>query len=432
MKPVLSSSGPARYGAGLLTMLLAISVANATTASADPDPGLHADRTAVAGVDLPDVPQAIIGDALTKEELVDLEFIAESTGESLESTIARVAWQQDFAMLATALQEKFPDEFAGAKIEPEGDPWIAFRAKVPDEATRMVAGFNEAVFSQTRYAKSDGDVYSVELRPDAGFSEAELDARLTDAHYAVLATDDVVADANSAYDITTGEILVQVELKQEYAKQGAEPLLVALRDKGVDLDGVSVQVVGDVLRADDSLYGGQSMTTCTAGFTVVRNGSTRGLVTAAHCPDTQSQGGYSLTFQQAHQGTWGDFQWHISAAYEADDFYAGNLVTNASDLRDVGSRGNAVVGQDLCRNGKTTRKNCDVVYQLNHCSGNDCHLTAMQNDTGEDGDSGGPWYWGTVAYGVHKGAKYWFGSRDVFTPQQYIDDGISGLVVATT
>lgn len=125
-------------------------------------------------------------------------------------------------------------------------------------------------------------------------------------------------------------------------------------------------------------------------------------------------------------------QWHTSATAENDDFYGGNNSTNIADLRDVAGRGNAIEGQTLRHNGRTTYKYCDTVYQLNHCTGDVCHLTAMTHEHAEPGDSGGPYYYGNTAYGIHRGEKYWFGYRDIFTPQQYIDNGIAGLVIATT
>ena len=89
-------------------------------------------------------------------------------------------------------------------------------------------------------------------------------------------------------------------------------------------------------------------------------------------------------------------------------------------------------GQQLCKYGKTTCATCDEVYELNHCNGDTCHLTAMHNRKADGGDSGGPWYYGTTAYGIHQGYKWWnFKNRDLFTPATYLDEALN-IRVATS
>ncbi|MBW3606415.1 MAG: S1 family peptidase [Actinobacteria bacterium] len=56
-------------------------------------------------------------------------------------------------------------------------------------------------------------------------------------------------------------------------------------------------------------------------------------------------------------------------------------------------------------------------------------LAAMHNDNAEKGDSGGPWFWGNSAIGIHQGAKtIWSKSRDVFSQARYLDDALGVTV----
>jgi streptogrisin C len=56
----------------------------------------------------------------------------------------------------------------------------------------------------------------------------------------------------------------------------------------------------------------------------------------------------------------------------------------------------------------------------------------MRNHYGQGEDSGGPWFYGNTAYGLHQGWKWWkFQERDMFTPVTYIDNAL-GIYVATT
>ncbi len=53
----------------------------------------------------------------------------------------------------------------------------------------------------------------------------------------------------------------------------------------------------------------------------------------------------------------------------------------------------------------------------------------MNRDTATGGDSGGPWYYGNTAYGLHGGqVSTWLGTRDFWTRVTYLDDAL-GLSV---
>jgi len=71
--------------------------------------------------------------------------------------------------------------------------------------------------------------------------------------------------------------------------------------------------------------------------------------------------------------------------------------------------------------------------KLNVCGWNSCNLVQMDAGRAVPGDSGGPYYWGGTAYGLHTGFHYDpippF-SRDLFSRADRIDDAL-GVSVAT-
>jgi hypothetical protein len=148
---------------------------------------------ATGGGEQPDVAPVQLGDAPDPAELEDLATIADQQGISLDLAVERYGWQQSFAMLAASLREAHPSEFAGARIEADGSPWIAFRASAPAEARRMIAEASAAIFKV--------GTSTIKIVEGRGFAEAELDARLTAAHFAALQQRDLVANASSGYDI---------------------------------------------------------------------------------------------------------------------------------------------------------------------------------------------------------------------------------------
>lgn len=77
-----------------------------------------------------------------------------------------------------------------------------------------------------------------------------------------------------------------------------------------------------------------------------------------------------------------------------------------SGISNVTGTGTATRGQRLCRYGQTTGGHCDDVSRwLNECEGRACRLVAMERYTSAGGDSGGPYFSGTTAYGIHYGWK---------------------------
>lgn len=86
---------------------------------------------------------------------------------------------------------------------------------------------------------------------------------------------------------------------------------------------------------------------------------------------------------------------------------------------------NPVVGQTLCKYGKTTGYTCDTTYLDNQCRDTYCDMMTLVSRKASGGDSGGPWFWSTTAYGVHSGwVTIWGVARDMFTP---INSGLSAL-----
>ena len=158
----------------------------------------------------------------------------------------------------------------------------------------------------------------------------------------------------------------------------------------------------------------------------------RGISTAGHCPDSLTDDGLSLTFEEEHEGTHGDFQWHTGSGTETDDFYAGNSSSNEADSRDVSSVGSPTLGQTLCRNGKMSYKDCQQVRKLNVCSLGECNLVQMGAHLATGGDSGGPVYWGNTAYGLNKGWMHdpWPFKRELFSRADRIDNAL-GISIAT-
>ncbi len=256
-------------------------------------------------------------DRLSEAELQDLTRIAEQNQISLEDAIAKYSWQDDFADAVKTVSEKFRDEFAGASIEPTGG-WVAFKSDVPPGAAIAFARLEAPV----------------KLEGSRGYSELELADAINRVHFDLASRIPVGTPVVSSYDVRSGRITSEVA--------GLPATL--LRDFGASLTrqaGHPVTVTPrPVAMGGDTIYGGGTLTTCTAGFSVISSGGTYGITTAGHCGNTQAYEGRALTYRAEHAGALGDMQWHTSSLEtEADDFYYDTGVR-----RDVAAQGNPVVG----------------------------------------------------------------------------------------
>ncbi len=102
-------------------------------------------------------------------------------------------------------------------------------------------------------------------------------------------------------------------------------------------------------------------------------------------------------------------------------------------LQDVGSvrsEGSQLPGTYLCRYGRRTGQKCDAIWTYNVTvtwGGNTYQrLVAMVLDQANGGDSGGPWYKGNEAFGIHHGWAIVDGfSRDMYSMAAFVDEGSS-------
>ena len=384
--------------------------------------------------EMPDVAAPEIDDPTSAAELEDLQAVANQFGISLQAAIDRYAWNDNFGLAVAKIREASPAAFTGAEIVDASNAWVAFKSRAPQAALDIIGTFENSHSS-----------VSVEVRTDKGFTEVELERAIEAAHFAVYDATEV-RDASTTFDYATGEIEAVVVLEST----ASDSVLESLRTGAVNnlknatradiLNNISISVVRsdhDVLGVTDSdteHLGGEALSTCTSGFGIKTSSQTRGISTAGHCNNSQSDDGTSLTAHGEHKGSHGDFQWHTGPDYDdhSDDFYSGHVTSHEIHRRDVSAVGSPTVGQTLCRNGKVSNRDCQKVRKLNVCNGVYCNLVQMEARLSTGGDSGGPVYAGNTAYGLHQGGMTdpWPLWRDLFSRADRIDDAL-GISIAT-
>jgi len=160
-----------------------------------------------------------------------------------------------------------------------------------------------------------------------------------------------------------------------------------------------------LISGGDAIYGGQYR--CSLGFNV-HSGSTYYFLTAGHCGEVASTW-YSNSGHTTTLGT------NVGYSFPTNDFalvrYTNSSISHPSTVgsQTITSAATPSVGTTVYRRGSTTGTHSGRVTALNATVnyGNGDVVYGMIQTTvcAEGGDSGGPLYGGTVAYGLTSGGS---------------------------
>jgi hypothetical protein len=339
-----------------------------------------------------------------KAQASDVGLVAEQYGWKIDDAARHLDAQQSFGRLIDRLAREHGDVYAGAEFaeKPGGAARIMVKGEASDELRVLVkrSGLPIELVEGQRYSATELQERSVELvkvLAERGYDE--VGAAVLPSGLIQVAVDD---DLSRAKDLP--ERLVDgVEIAQSPERM--------IQNEVVE-GGVQVYATG----------GGS----CTSGFSVrsLSSGAT-GVSTAGHCTGINR---YSLPgpnndptlfHQGEHLGIFGDVEWKTTTDVEIARYWA-----SPTDNRPVNivwpSNGYATNMVTCVHSRVNGNRSCDRIYStfVISFSGGSliASLIATDNDNTSPGDSGGPWSFGTIADGGHRGDQWiWFGTRNVFT-----------------
>jgi hypothetical protein len=343
------------------------------------------------------------------------EALAEDAGQyalrhgvALDEAVRRLRAQEESVPFTDRLQDIFKDRLAGISVEhsPEYRIVVLLTGSAPEpDQTVFAGGMTVPVVFQTGAAATHDQVVAAMLQ------------RRDDIRAAVPKA------LGMGFDPRTGELVLLVR------SATTSPLPLAELESQVEtVTGVPVRI--RVIESEDGNFGigGGSRVegissedgrryACTTGF-VVTDGAQTGVVTAAHCPDTldyiDPEGGkVPLSFVGGWGARYQDVQIHVAAQPLEPQFYAD---ARKSRLRDVTSwrrRISTRAGDAVCHRGETTGYSCSEVELTDYappgelCGGPcDPVWVTVTGPSCRGGDSGGPIFNGTIAFGIAKGGHY--------------------------
>jgi streptogrisin B len=226
--------------------------------------------------------------------------------------------------------------------------------------------------------------------------------QLSSVNKSVLKSD--IAGTAWAVDAKTNRVVVTVDDTVSKAE-----IAQIKKDAGSNAAALTIKHTSGkfkkLITGGDAIYGGAYR--CSLGFNV-HSGSTYYFLTAGHCGEVASTW-YSNSGHTTTLGT------NVSYSFPTNDFalvrYTNTSIAHPSAVgsQTISSAATPSVGTTVYRRGSTTGTHSGRVTALNatvNYGGGDVVYQMIQTTVcAEGGDSGGPLYAGTVAYGLTSGGS---------------------------
>ncbi|MFD9465454.1 S1 family peptidase [Streptomyces sp. NPDC060027] len=241
--------------------------------------------------------------------------------------------------------------------------------------------------------------------PSANASDAQTfsTTQLSSVNKSVLQSD--IAGTAWAVDAKTNRVVVTVDSTVSKAE-----IAQIKKDAGGNADALTIKhtagTFNKLISGGDAIYA--SSWRCSLGFNVQDNSGNYYFLTAGHCTD----GAGTWWSNSGHTTTLGTT---AGSSFPTNDYgivrYTNTSVTKSGAVgsQDIASAATPSVGTTVYRRGSTTGIHSGRVTALNatvnYGSGDIVYGMIQTTVCAEPGDSGGPLYGGSVAYGLTSGGS---------------------------
>ncbi len=358
--------------------------------------------------------------AFTDETLTDLNLIAAKKGWTLDEAKADFSRNTLLGRLSEKLFKTHPTTFVGIVVSDDINelPKVYLKGSPDCVMNDWASGLN---------GKPNIDLIAEQL-----YSFVDLQKRQRQVHHTL--RDEGFRDMATSFDIANeGQIEVRVrrdETRGMPAYDIRESLPSTIREQ------VTISIQDDPVSVRENAFGGMlaldgTTGLCTTGFSVKDGNGITGVALAGHCTGINKfrhlLWGHPTTLQASHQGIYGDIAWHTTGQLESATYYS-----NTNSIRPVNSvmsQTSLIVGDTVCNYGRfDDNRECSDIKNTSMICGisPEEQLVRMEEDITIFGDSGGPWSFGTKAYGIHVGTC---GGDDVWTPVDLLQDAFGVTVI---
>jgi hypothetical protein len=337
------------------------------------------------------------------------ELIAEALGVDIPTAKNHISIQSSFSDLVKKLEQHVDYAESAMAFNPGDDVEIFFKNKVPDEFLQDIEDFENKtnVVVQKKTAKKSRKEQENVLKKATkaltkkGFSQVGY---VMDAENLQLAA--VIPKNNTQDDMSKDKEMSYEKLVKKAKKILGKDLTAN------ELDGLLLFLSSKPMDELHHTQGGRSIYypgDCTTGFTVksLSNGAL-GIASAGHCGTKTKYDveypeiDYPVNIQTTSIGYWGDFAWYKTTH---NYYYPAFYHKPGETWRVEGVAGPLLKNYVVCGYSRMTSVEfCSRVEKPNVGFGGRSNLVAMSGHKMVKGDSGGPWFFGSTACGIHTGS----------------------------
>lgn len=353
----------------------------------------------------------------------DAESIARKTGESMDVVLAALEHQDELDRVLRRIHKEHPKILIGSQTTGLKDPnsVVFVEGSAPEKVRRVVKESDYSI------ALRDGLQHTRDEAQEAE-QEAVETIRRHNLERLVISTSAPSSTLSVTVPTTdsSGKSISRRDLERDI--EASVP--------GWEVDVALVEDSSLLGKGEHTYGGGEALDDgnreCTTGFTVDLDSGDTGVVVAAHCSgingyDDPFDSPYSMPWVDEHVGSYGDIELHTSTHLEPAEFYDSS--SNRRDVYDVAATYDFGIGDWVCVYGRTSGYDCEQIYDVSVSYYPDSrrayNMIAVESHITSGGDSGGPWFLGNTAYGVHSGvAKVDGVNRSVFTPSFNVHNAV--------
>lgn len=359
-------------------------------------------------------------------------LVAQQYSISASTALARLKHEHAVRAVIARWEREHAATFAGAY---HGDSFAA------STTVRFVGTVPSSVRIEAHDLITSDEVGTIAFDTTATRTLGQLVADKEQAHG--LLTGAGLQEVFSGVRVKDGQMAIEVRMDEATPAPSNLRTAAAIRTllDNSNIAGYTLTTRSGPLAVDESVYGGDKIRRgsgpnfCTTAFTVVKNG-TEGVLTAGHCENRAqyvavgdgSNKIYTVYLQEDHRGAWGDMAWYTTLGNEQPWFY--KTATGRYEVNGYISRSSIQTGDTYCLYGRATNHAgetddpdesdaCGTVvdrWAQQSTGGYDYNrLVEVEGVSSREGDSGGPWYTGSSAVGIHRGKRATGGNR-LFTP----------------
>lgn len=372
----------------------------------------------------------IAGQLLTRAEAIDQDaaVYAKQHQVPISEAVRRLRIQEATVPEMDKIATEFADRLAGISIE-----------DAPQYRIVVLLTGTEPVSDRT--LRVAGSTVQVVFRTGALTTHAQAIAALR--RHLIDLRSELPGARGAGYDQRTGEIVLLV--RHEDAERFG---VAAIRARAEQVGGVPVRVeINDLHEANMSVAGGGLVDginptdgrryRCTSGF-VVTDGTKTALATAAHCADELTYrdpdgSALPLPLESQFGAAYQDVQINLTPASAEPDFYSDRKNDQLRKLTSWRNVASTRAGDFVCHWGESSGYSCAEVQLTDYAPpgalcGGPCEPTwvTVSGPRCMAGDSGGPVFSGTTAFGIAKGINrtragggcnfYYYMSTDYLPP----------------